>query len=165
MSTFFIADLHLGHESMAIKRGFESAKAMEEYLIQKWNSVINKRDKVFILGDITMETNKYYQLGRLNGLKHVVLGNHDKHNHVQSLFQYVQQISGMVSYNGYWLTHCPVHPRELSFRVKGNIHGHIHEHTVYGNDDLPDNRYMCVSCEHLDYTPIEFNKLTNKENE
>lgn len=44
MSVFFISDLHLGHENMAIKRGFSCADEMNEYIIKSWNSVIDKID-------------------------------------------------------------------------------------------------------------------------
>ena len=36
----------------------------------------------------------------------------------------------MVRYKGMWLSHCPVHERELEFRVPRNIHGHIHENLI-----------------------------------
>ena len=48
MSTFFIADLHLGHKNMAIKRGFKDTFEHDEYLIKRWNKVVSKKDKVFI---------------------------------------------------------------------------------------------------------------------
>jgi len=39
----FIADLHLGHENMAKKRGFSSAEEHDEHVIKMWNSVVHKR--------------------------------------------------------------------------------------------------------------------------
>jgi len=159
MSTFFIADTHFGHENMAIKRGFKNASEHDEHIVSQWNKKVNKRDKVFLIGDVTMETSRYQILGRLNGFLHVILGNHDKYNHVQALLQYAHQVSGMVSYKGYWLTHCPVHPRELGFRVQGNIHGHIHEHLIIDIDGLPDKRYINVSCEQINYTPKTLDEL------
>lgn len=62
MSVFFISDLHLGHENMAIKRGFSCADEMNQYIIDKWNAVIDKRDMVYILGDLTMEKKRDYPL-------------------------------------------------------------------------------------------------------
>ena len=44
MSVFFISDLHLGHENMAIHRGFANAEDMNLHIITKWNSIVNKRD-------------------------------------------------------------------------------------------------------------------------
>jgi calcineurin-like phosphoesterase family protein len=163
----FIADLHLGHTNMAIHRGFATVEEHDEYIISQWNKKVSKRDITWILGDVTMESSKSYPLlNRLNGLKKVVLGNHDMMKDVPALLQYVQGVSGMVSYKGIWLSHCPVHERELEFRVPRNIHGHIHEETIMTTmwvDDVminvPDTRYHCVSCEHVDYTPVSLEEL------
>jgi len=157
----FIADLHFGHKWMAEHRGFSDVHQHDEHIIDCWNSVVNKKDIVYILGDITMESaDHYYRLNAMNGRKKVVLGNHDDPRHVLELLKYVEEVSGMVKYKGIWLTHCPVHERELEFRVPRNIHGHIHEHkimtTMWVDDvifDIPDDRYHCVSCEQIDYKP------------
>lgn len=163
----FIADLHLGHTNMALKRGFATAEEHDEHIISQWNKKVNKRDTVYILGDVTMESNKPYPLLNLmNGFKRVVLGNHDMAEDIPELLKYVRSVSGMVKYKGIWLTHCPVHERELEFRVPRNIHGHIHEETImklesFGFKDewIPDERYHCVSCEHVDYTPVTLEEL------
>ena len=163
MSTVrFIADLHLGHVNMAKTRGFSSIEEHDEHIIQKWNSIVDKRDLTYILGDVTMESAKPYPLlGQLKGRKIVVGGNHDKPSHSKELLKYVESIIGMVQYKGIFLTHCPVHPREMEYRIKHNIHGHIHNNIIEKNVYLfgfklfskIDRRYVCVSCEHVDYSP------------
>lgn len=158
MSTFFISDLHFNHTNMALKRGFSSAEEMNQHLIQKWNSVISKRDLVYILGDITMEKKAGYELlDLLKGDKHVVLGNHDRRQDIPELLKYVISVAGMINYKGTILTHCPVHPSELEFRFKYNIHGHVHENT------LDDPRYINVCCEAVDYAPVDFLKLIDRK--
>ncbi len=155
MSTFFISDLHLGHENMAIRRGFSCADEMNDHIIKCWNSVISKRDLVFILGDITMEKVRDYPiLDQLKGNKTVVLGNHDEPQHVKELLKYVNKVAGMIDYKKMViLTHCPIHPSQLEFRYSHNIHGHVHENS------LDDPRYINVCAEMIDYTPVEFSKL------
>lgn len=126
----FIGCLHLGHVFAAKIRNFPDVYHHDEYLISAWNKVVNKKDKVYILGDITMETNEhYYQLDRLNGRKTVVLGNHDLPKHVPELLNYVDDVAGMIDYKGYCLTHAPIHPDEMVFYL-GNIHAHIHEYVL-----------------------------------
>ena len=162
MSVLFIADLHLGHESMAVKRGFEDAEAMFQHLKAKWNAKVHKRDLVYILGDVAMENSKHYHLLKeLKGLKYVVLGNHDMRKDVIELQKYVDGIAGMVKYKGIFLTHCPIHPMELGYRVSRNIHGHLHENVVYVSG-MPDPRYIGVSCEQVDYTPKYFDELIKR---
>jgi calcineurin-like phosphoesterase family protein len=161
----FIADLHFGHGNMAIKRGFTTVEEHDEYIITKWNSVVNKRDITYILGDITMEkSTPYHLLDRLNGTKKVILGNHDKPSHVPELLKYVNSVGGMVQYKGVVLTHCPIHPSELEYRFPFNVHGHIHDKQVMKMEDgfeVIDERYICVSCERINYTPKTLDELKN----
>lgn len=154
----FISDLHLGHYNMAIRRGFENAEEMNQHIIKSWNSVVNKKDTVYILGDITMEKSSGYPLlNQLLGFKKVVLGNHDKAQHIPELLKYVNSVAGMVKFRSpkgnIFLTHCPIHPSELEFRVKYNIHGHVHENTI------DDDRYKNVCCENIDYKPKSLEEL------
>ncbi len=149
-NVYAISDPHFGHENMAKRRGFSSVYDMDAYIIDKWNSVVNKRDTVWILGDITMEkTSPYYNLDALKGVKNVVLGNHDQPQHIPELLKYVNKVCGMMNMRKHSaiLTHCPIHPQELDYRFGFNIHGHVHENT------LEDRRYINVSCEAVDYTP------------
>ena len=151
---FAISDLHLSHKNMAIRRGFIDEIEHDEHIIKMWNSVINKRDTVYVLGDITMErTHPYELLKRLNGVINVVLGNHDYKNHSKELLNYVNTVAGMVDYKGFILTHCPIHPSQLEHRYIKNIHGHVH------SNSLDDNRYINVCCEVVDYKPVLISQL------
>ena len=147
---FLISDLHFGHRNMAIKRGFKDEIEHDNFIIQKWNSVVDKKDTVWILGDITMEkATSYPLLDKLNGFKKVVLGNHDQPQHIPDLLKYVNSVCGLIKYKGFILSHCPIHETELE-RYYKNIHGHVHENS------LNDDRYINVSCEAVNYTPIPF---------
>lgn len=129
-----IGCLHFGHPFIARLRGFQDEYQHDEYLIEQYNSVVGRKDLVYILGDITMENpDYYYQLDRLNGRKIVVLGNHDKPKDVPELLKYVESVAGMIKYKGCFLTHAPIHPSEVSF-CRFNLHSHIHSnelHQVY----------------------------------
>jgi|TARA_R110001632_G_scaffold220484_1_gene350519 calcineurin-like phosphoesterase family protein len=147
---------------MALKRGFKNIEEHDEHFITQWNSVVSKRDTTYILGDVTMEKSApYHLLDRLNGIKHVVMGNHERRQDVRKLLEHVDSVSGMVSYKGLILTHCPIHPMELDDRYHKNIHGHIHEKQVMLDmwTNIPDNRYICVSCERVDFTPKTLEEL------
>jgi len=153
---------------MAKRRGFSSIEEHDEHIIAKWNSVVNKRDVTYILGDVTMEKSAPYPLlDRLNGIKHIVLGNHDRRQDTKKLFEYAESVAGMIQYKGIMLTHCPIHPAELEYRIPYNIHGHIHDKVVmkdvyeygYKLDPVPDERYICVSCERVDYLPKSLEDL------
>jgi calcineurin-like phosphoesterase family protein len=151
---------------MATRRGFSSVEEHDEHIIAKWNDVVSKRDVTYILGDVTMEKKSPYALlDKLNGRKHVVMGNHDRRQDVEALLKHVDSVAGMVQYKGIILTHCPIHPMELDYRFPKNIHGHIHDKQVMLGGlpiEIPDERYICVSCERVDYTPRTLEELLNK---
>jgi len=169
----FIGCLHLGHSSLVKDlRGFDDINEYHEYLIKQYNSVVNKKDLVYILGDITMETSEhYYLLDRLNGRKKVILGNHDMGKHIPELLNYVETVAGMLHYKGFWITHAPLHPQELTF-TKGNIHAHVHTQPVQYSEvnvDYWDCKktikskdgllYHNVDAEALDYKPKTIKEL------
>lgn len=146
----FIGDLHFSHLNMAIKRGFKDEKEHDEFIIDKWNSVVNKNDTTWILGDLTMEKKTpYHLIDRLKGIKKVVLGNHDHHS--KDLLSHVNSVFGSIKYEGFIITHIPIHESEIG-RFRGNIHAHTHENSIGG-------KYICCSCEQINYTPKTLEEL------
>lgn len=168
----FLGCLHLGHESIAKYRGFSSSEEHDNHLISQWNSVVNKRDTTYIIGDVTMEKARaYYKLDMLKGRKIVCLGNHDRHQDVKQLLQYVDGVAGAVDYKGFILTHVPIHPNEAQF-YRGNIHAHIHHinklEEVIVNDSYLDEgskptatlrKYFNVDAHLMNYKPQSIEDL------
>ena len=170
---WFIGCLHIGHKWMAQHRGFTDEFYHDEKLIDTWNSVVRKKDLVWILGDVTMETAKHYhQLDRLKGRKKVVLGNHDLPEHTRELLKYVETAAGVVDYKGFVLSHVPIHPNEMGF-CRGNIHAHIHEnklHEVVIQERYDDPgykhkptlcKYLNVDAHLLNYRPMSLDEVLN----
>lgn len=169
----FIGCLHLGHEWMARHRGFQDSSYHDDYLIKEWNKVVNKKDLTYILGDVTMEKSEHYHLlDKLNGRKIVVMGNHDLHQHTRELLKHVESVAGMIDYKGFCLTHCPIHPAEISF-YRGNIHAHIHENKLneieylsrYGGSgekvENTLNKYYNVDANLIGFRPKTIEELLN----
>jgi calcineurin-like phosphoesterase family protein len=171
----FIGCLHLGHTNIAKHRGWDNAEEQDEFLIQEWNQVVSKRDLTYIVGDITMEKAlDYYKLDQLNGRKVVVLGNHDRHQDVKKLLDYVDGVAGAIDYKGFILTHVPIHPNEVQF-YRGNIHAHIHHENeleeVIVSDKYLDKghkptatlfRYFNVDAHLVGYRPQSIEDLYNE---
>lgn len=157
---FAISDTHFGHKNMALYRGFSSMEEHDNHIIEKWNSVVGKKDVVYMLGDVTMEKATNYEiLNKLNGVKKVVMGNHDLGKHSKKLLEYVNTVQSCVKINGVMLSHIPIHPMELG-RFGKNVHGHLHSKFVKRFFGLiKDKRYVNVSCEVVDYTPVELKSL------
>lgn len=154
---YIISDLHLSHLNMAIRRRFPTIEEHDNYIIESWNSVVNKKDTVWILGDITMEKTKPYKLlNELKGIKNVVLGNHDLPQHIPEMLKYVNKVCGVFDYKGCIFSHVPIHHSELE-RYRYNIHGHLHW------NKLEDKRYINVCCEQVDYKPVLLSELISKQ--
>ena len=55
---YIISDLHFGHENLCRNLRKMTADECTELLITNWNKQVSKKDKVWILGDVTMEKPK-----------------------------------------------------------------------------------------------------------
>ena len=144
---FVIADLHFGHLKLAKLRGFADSDQHDAFLIDAWNRTVDKRDVVYVLGDV-MNPEKVRQL---HGIKKLVMGNHDQKPVAH--YNAFSRLCGSYEYDGCLLTHIPVHPSQFP-RYRLNIHGHTHEHR------LDDRRYVPTSVERCpDYAPMLLNRL------
>ena len=82
---FYTSDIHFGHKNIIEyeNRPFKDINEMEEIIIKKWNNKVNEDDDVYILGDVAIITSNYTletlnnTVSKLNGKKHLILGNHD----------------------------------------------------------------------------------------
>ncbi len=82
MTVWFTSDTHFGHANI-IKfcgRPWDSVEEMNEGIIERWNSVVDKDDTVFHLGDVALGPihDSLALIKRLNGYKYLVPGNHDR---------------------------------------------------------------------------------------
>lgn len=142
---YYIADLHFHHDSLNQNmdcRGFENGEAMNEYMIQRWNSKVRPQDEVVILGDFSIsangeEVNKV--LRRLQGKKYLVKGNHDRYldsrRFDSSLFLWIEDYKEMHdNKRKVVLSHYPMLCYNGQYRrnAKGEsetymLYGHVHD--------------------------------------
>jgi calcineurin-like phosphoesterase family protein len=163
-----ISDTHFNHNNIIkyCNRPFDNPDLMNEFMVDKWNSVVKPQDKVYHLGDVYMgggysKEDTTRLLSSLNGKKRLILGNHDngKDQILQRCFEKIS-IWRMFPEFGLLLTHVPVHESALvkgsrtgQDRTLANVHGHIH------NNPSPEGPYRCACVEHIDYTPINIEEL------
>lgn len=151
---FHIGDLHFGHKNITKFRPtvggilVNDESEHREVVIQLWNETVSKRDIVWLHGDILFNADLLHQVGRLNGTKNLILGNHD----IQLRdWVYFNKVCGFEKYKKSWLSHAPIHPAELWGKI--NIHGHVHDATI------PDYNYYNVSLENTNGRPIAHNVI------
>ena len=173
-TTFLISDTHFGHEKTCTTfkradgtplRPFASAEEMNEAMIQRWNDRVRPKDKVYHLGDVVINRRFLHVLGRLNGDKVLIRGNHDIFK-LEDYTQYFRDIRGYHVMNGMIFSHVPIHADSIE-RFGCNIHGHLHANRVMrtkhaGARPEIDPRYHSVCVEHTDYGPISLEEVNDR---
>jgi len=163
---YYISDLHLGHENIIelTNRPFESIEQMNEVLITKWNKKVKQDDDVYIIGDLFFKssTNIEEMLVRLNGKKHLIIGNHDK-TWIDQIDKdkYFVSVDELLTFNDgvrdITLCHYPM----VSFEGRFHIHGHIHGNTkdIFWDTLKKMDKVLNASVEINNFEPVTFDRL------
>lgn len=178
MNTWFSSDPHFGHNKLATvyttksgrrAREFETCEAMDELIIRNHNDRVGKNDRWICLGDFMMADNpamleKY--MSRLNGQAEIVLGNHDacKMEHYLTWFK---KVHAMLVLDNILFTHIPIAPWSLNYKVRANVHGHIHQAAPlsyraadpFENGSSRKKLYLNISMERTNYCPIDLARV------
>jgi len=160
--TFLIADTHFGHTNVLnflrsdgtkLRPHWDSILEHDQALIDNWNKVVGKNDKVYHLGDAGFKSFNGLSdiLIRLNGTKVLIKGNHDNFK-LSQYAQHFKDVRATHTLDKLVLSHIPLHPDSL-YRWRGNVHGHLHD------SKLVDPKYFNVSVECINYTPIDFEEV------
>lgn len=136
MSVFFSSDWHLNHHNIHKLRTFVTSEQHNEQMIIDSCKVLNKHSLLFLLGDIVFSDDGLKFISELPKCRKILIkGNHDIED-TQKLLTVFERVEGFIRYKNLWLSHCPIHPKEL--RSRFNVHGHVHYQT------LDDERYLNV---------------------
>lgn len=170
------SDIHLCHENIIkyCNRPFINTDEMDDKIIENWNSVVNKNDTVFILGDVGFgKPSKFIEkVKQLNGKKILIIGNHDRGNlgneAFLSLFDAVhEQVYMKVGKTHIYLTHFPLLCFDGAWNGKSatwNLFGHCH--SFPGSLGLDVQRLVHlfptqydVGMDNNHYTPVSFEQV------
>lgn len=164
----FIADTHVGHQLMVSERiedgvvvrprfrPFDSIEEHDEHIVQMWNAVVAKSDTAYHLGDVffwKMPADRMDAIfKRLNGRKHLLVGNHDTEAVEQLGWQSV--LRGPVHFKdaatGRKITASHHPQREWDGWWNGAVHIHGHTHA-----NLPSSRRsLDVGVDNVGYLPL-----------
>lgn len=170
VDVWFTSDTHFGHvnilEYEKEARPFSTIDEMNEVLVDRWNKVVKPKDIIYHLGDFAFGKHNVFYASRLNGIKRLVMGNHDTYP-AELYLNHFHKLYGTVFYERCILSHVPVHPSVLGSRWLLNVHGHLHSKKIQLNGlkehceffginlkDDSDQNYFNVSCEQNNLTPI-----------
>lgn len=163
IDTWLIGDTHFGHNNVIEyeNRPFINTNKMDQTIIDNWNRVVKKHDKVYFLGDFSFcdkEKTKNI-INQLNGYKIMIKGNHDKRSNdfwLESGFKEVSKYPVILINEKLILSHQPI---QYDIGDFFNIHGHVHT-KINDYELIYPNKYKCVSVELINYTPINIQEIT-----
>lgn len=161
MTIWFTADTHFNHANVIeySKRPFADLAEMTETLVANWNSVVERGDTVFHLGDFALSWGKKHAelvdglLSRLKGQKWLIKGNHDRDEVTRSKrWHMVKDYHEVkVSDQRIVLCHYALRTWNQSHRGSWMLHGHSHGSLADIGGKILD---MGVDC--WAYRPIAF---------
>ena len=175
---WFTSDTHFGHKNIInfCERPFKDTDEMDEFIINNWNSKINKDDIVFHLGDFAFASSKRWQelICRLNGKIYLILGNHDVFrwpgDYTMNLFERVENQMMLKIDNKYkvYLNHFPFLCYDGTYRNPEDctiqLHGHVHERLGDTGKDAQRLQYRFpyqydVGVDNNNFSPISWENI------
>lgn len=160
MSKYFWSDTHFGHKNILTyedtKRKFKDVEEMNEELIRRWNLIVRGNDDIYLLGDFSFEKDPTATFLRLNGRKHLVVGNHDERRKVVMDLSWssIQDIL-TVRDNNVKIVCCHYPIESWSGMHRGSLHAHGHSH---GHLKRKVAHRFDVGVDEFDF-PVEFEEL------
>lgn len=139
-------------------RPFATVSEMNKALIDNWNKVVRKEDKVIMNGDFALSgKDKIIEIGQqLNGRKTLILGNHDGASlktYYDAGFEMVSKYPIVVE-EFFIVSHMPQYIQENGVYV--NLFAHVHNNPAFKDVSA---RSFCTSAERINYTPILFEDI------
>lgn len=176
---FFTSDTHWGHSNIIkfCNRPYESVEEMNEKLIENWNSVVPEDGIVFHLGDFAFGGYPLWKsvCERLNGKKHLIVGNHDMKNlraGAEALFDSVNmQLQLNIDGRAVYLNHYPFLCYGGAWRNADNavwqLFGHVHSGPDSAGKDSDRLNHMFpyqydVGVDNNNYAPISWAMVQEK---
>lgn len=139
-NNWFISDTHFGHTNVIrySNRPYRDAEEMDASIIANWNSKVQPGDNIYHLGDVFFcsEERAHRILDQLNGVIHLIYGNHDKLiKRSESLRKRFAKISDYreltIDGQSLVLCHYPMITWNKSHHGSWMLHGHSHGSCKY----------------------------------
>jgi calcineurin-like phosphoesterase family protein len=132
MADYFWSDPHFFHKRILefTDRPYATVEEMNDALLEQWNSTVTKRDRGFLLGDLSFGSRVQTKeiLEKLNGQLHVIRGNHDDPiDRYSSMFASYQDYKEIrIDGQKIVLMHFPIESWHGAHKGTWHLHGHCH---------------------------------------
>ncbi len=165
---WFISDTHFNHANIIkyCNRPYKDVQEMNNSIIQRWNSCVERDDIVWFLGDFVffkksdLEQQDYVKriVHSLNGNIYFLMGNHDRRISRHPSYWYQFGFRKVYDYPVVWMDHYILSHAPFNTEPFKNIHGHIRN--SYPELDVTKNSFN-VSVEVIDFKPILFEEIVS----
>ena len=169
----FTSDTHFGHRLMIEKnlRPFTSIKEMDEYLIKKWNEVVTRNTFIYHLGDFSFASmdRTIEILKQLNGIKFLILGNHDDmmlDKKIAGFFRWIKTYEEIKIFDDIeteplkhkiTLCHYPFEVWNRSHYGQWSLHGH--SHGSLKSNQLNNKKRLDIGVDCNNYAPFTYAQI------
>ena len=127
---YYISDLHWGHNNVLDfdNRPFKTVEEMRDHMIEEWNKIVEKNDNVYILGDCVWKNSEWEYVQKLNGVKHLIRGNHDHINsEAKKCFVSIEPYAEIKDGDTFVvLSHFPIASFNRAHHGAVHLYGHVH---------------------------------------
>jgi calcineurin-like phosphoesterase family protein len=171
---YVISDHHFGHKNIIGygRNQFEDVDAMNNYIFNTHNSIVNEDDVVIFLGDVSFTSSAKNIVKNMKGHKYLIAGNHDKSIGINNFSDYGFEniYRGVVKLgNNIYFSHYPLDEElikeesELDLDTRNdlmaaikefrsnkdakNYFGHLHTYVPLSE------KFVNCSCEMLNFKP------------
>ena len=172
---WFTSDLHINHQAiLTIGKGrpFNTLDEMSDVIVSKWNNKVCPKDDVYVLGDVFWNMNEYQIqqfMDRLNGHKHLILGNHDRINPNAKSNRWVEIVEtktiGMDD-TEIILSHFPIFEWQHFYHNTYHLYGHTHATLNLAQYTLqrqrPNGNCWDVGVDNNNFEPVSFAEIKEK---
>ncbi len=165
---YYTADPHFGHSNIITlcSRPFSDVDQMNKTLVANWNARVQADDTVYILGDFAYKCEPDEVeaiLQKLNGHKHLIVGNHDEWMDKIDAGDYFESVDTLTEINDNDRRCVLCHYPMLSWNHENKaymIYGHVHSDAVSDLWPYTSRKLMLnVGVEFNNYMPVTLNEL------
>lgn len=190
-SIYFTSDWHIGHNSILkfCNRPFKDCAHMHQVLINNYNAIVPEDGICYFVGDMGLCRSEVMEevISQLNGIKVLILGNHDKGMEAMYKLGFDVVVYGVtlqICRQRVTITHCPLldvyrenttgmrgsdgtenwHREKDHIRFSTNdcnqyhLHGHIHSPNGGKSKKILGKQYD-VGVDANNYRPINISKI------
>ena len=162
--TFIVSDTHFNHERIIelCDRPFANVDEMNQTMIENWNRTVGPNDQVYHLGDFAFSDSPENYFHRLNGVKHLIKGNHDPKETLRLPWASVRDYFELkMDHKKFILFHYPIDNWNGMYKGWYDLYGHTHERE--GKMIIPKKKNRInIGVDYWEFAPMSLQTIVTR---